>query len=52
MEPDHLFWLPPQSSFALGLIHGINPCGRSWLVPAPFVAGTLLFGAYSAFSHF
>lgn len=28
-----------QSSFLLGLLHGINPCGHSWLVLAPFVAG-------------
>ncbi len=28
-----------QSSLFLGLIHGINPCGHSWIVLAPFVAG-------------
>ncbi len=28
-----------QSSLVLGLIHGINPCGHSWLVLAPFVVG-------------
>ncbi len=28
-----------QSSFLLGLLHGINPCGHSWLVLAPFVTG-------------
>ena len=28
-----------QSSFLLGLIHGVNPCGHSWLVLAPFVTG-------------
>jgi nickel/cobalt exporter len=27
-----------QSSFMLGLIHGVNPCGHSWLVLAPFVS--------------
>ncbi len=34
-----LFLAALQSSFLLGLIHGINPCGHSWLVLAPFVAG-------------
>jgi len=28
-----------QSSFVLGLLHGVNPCGHSWLVLAPFVSG-------------
>ncbi|MGL1930771.1 MAG: sulfite exporter TauE/SafE family protein [Desulfotalea sp.] len=28
-----------QSSFLLGLLHGTNPCGHSWLVLAPFVTG-------------
>lgn len=34
-----LFLVALQSSFVLGLIHGINPCGHSWLVIAPFVVG-------------
>ncbi len=34
-----LFWIALQTSFFLGLIHGVNPCGHSWLVLAPFVAG-------------
>ncbi|MEN8257394.1 MAG: sulfite exporter TauE/SafE family protein [Thermodesulfobacteriota bacterium] len=39
MEYDSFFWMAMQSSVVLGLIHGINPCGHSWLVLAPFVAG-------------
>ena len=40
MELDNLFWIAFQSSFILGLVHGVNPCGHSWLVLAPFVVGT------------
>ncbi|WP_027177545.1 sulfite exporter TauE/SafE family protein [Maridesulfovibrio bastinii] len=29
-----------QSALLLGLVHGVNPCGHSWLVLAPFVSGT------------
>ncbi|CCH48188.1 sulfite exporter TauE/SafE family protein [Pseudodesulfovibrio piezophilus] len=36
---DHLFFVALQSSMFLGLIHGINPCGHSWVVLTPFVAG-------------
>ncbi len=36
---DHMFWVALQSSLVLGLVHGVNPCGHSWLVLAPFVAG-------------
>lgn len=32
-----LFFAALQASLVLGLIHGINPCGHSWLVLAPFV---------------
>ncbi|MBC8208871.1 MAG: sulfite exporter TauE/SafE family protein [Desulfobulbaceae bacterium] len=39
MEFDNLFFIALQSSLMLGLIHGINPCGHSWLVLAPFVSG-------------
>lgn len=39
MEMDSLFLAALQSSFLLGLIHGVNPCGHSWLVLAPFVTG-------------
>lgn len=39
MELEPLFIAALQSSFLLGLIHGVNPCGHSWLVLAPFVAG-------------
>ncbi len=39
MEYDSFFWMAMQSSLVLGLIHGINPCGHSWLVLAPFVTG-------------
>jgi len=39
MEIDKLFWVAFQSSLILGLVHGINPCGHSWLVLAPFVVG-------------
>ena len=39
MEFESLFWAALQSSFILGLIHGINPCGHSWLVLAPFIMG-------------
>ncbi|MGE4296745.1 MAG: sulfite exporter TauE/SafE family protein [Desulfovibrionaceae bacterium] len=34
-----MFWLAVQSSLMLGLIHGVNPCGHSWPVLAPFVTG-------------
>jgi len=36
---ESLFLIALQSSLFLGLIHGINPCGHSWIVLAPFVAG-------------
>ncbi len=36
---DAIFFVALQSSLLLGLIHGVNPCGHSWLVLAPFVAG-------------
>ncbi|WP_026836456.1 winged helix DNA-binding protein [Limisalsivibrio acetivorans] len=36
---ESLFQAVFQSSFILGIIHGINPCGHSWIVLAPFVAG-------------
>lgn len=39
MEIDTFFLAALQSSFLLGLIHGVNPCGHSWLVLAPFVTG-------------
>ena len=39
MEFDSIFWMAMQSSLMLGLIHGINPCGHSWLILAPFVVG-------------
>lgn len=39
MELDSLFWVAFQSSMILGLVHGVNPCGHSWLVLAPFVVG-------------
>lgn len=39
MEFDTLFWAAFQGSIVLGLVHGINPCGHSWLVLAPFVVG-------------
>lgn len=39
MEFDNIFFLALQSSLFLGIIHGINPCGHSWLVIAPFVVG-------------
>lgn len=39
MEFDSLFWVAFQSSIILGLVHGVNPCGHSWLVLAPFVIG-------------
>jgi nickel/cobalt exporter len=39
MEVETLLVAAIQSSFMLGLIHGINPCGHSWLVLAPFVSG-------------
>lgn len=37
MEIEVLLSAAIQSSFLLGLIHGVNPCGHSWLVLAPFV---------------
>ena len=39
MELETLLAAAIQSSFLLGLLHGINPCGHSWLVLAPFVSG-------------
>ncbi|MFP3982972.1 MAG: sulfite exporter TauE/SafE family protein [Desulfurivibrionaceae bacterium] len=39
MEFDNLFLIALQGSLVLGVIHGINPCGHSWLVLAPFVTG-------------
>ncbi|EPR42266.1 hypothetical protein dsx2_0193 [Desulfovibrio sp. X2] len=38
MHLDSLFLVALQSSLALGLVHGVNPCGHSWVVLAPFVA--------------
>jgi len=38
MEVETLLAAAIQSSFMLGLIHGVNPCGHSWLVLAPFVS--------------
>jgi len=37
MEFETILFAAVQSSFLLGLLHGINPCGHSWLVLAPFV---------------
>ena len=39
MEIETLVLAAVQSSFMLGLLHGVNPCGHSWLVLAPFVTG-------------
>lgn len=39
MEFENLLLAAIQSSFLLGLLHGVNPCGHSWLVLAPFVSG-------------
>ncbi len=39
MEIETILFAAVQSSFLLGLLHGINPCGHSWLVLAPFVTG-------------
>lgn len=39
MEFESFLLAAIQSSFLLGLLHGINPCGHSWLVLAPFVSG-------------
>lgn len=53
MFSDTLFLVALQSSLTLGLVHGVNPCGHSWLVLAPFVAGDKsgrrVFGLTSAF---
>ncbi|WP_163339031.1 sulfite exporter TauE/SafE family protein [Desulfopila sp. IMCC35008] len=53
MEFETILFAAIQSSFLLGLLHGINPCGHSWLVLAPFVTGeknggrvALLTGAF------
>lgn len=37
---DSVFIVALQSALALGFIHGINPCGHSWLVLAPFTYGS------------
>ncbi|MGE4319399.1 MAG: sulfite exporter TauE/SafE family protein [Deferribacterales bacterium] len=34
-----MFLIALNSSMVLGLIHGVNPCGHSWVVLAPFVSG-------------
>ncbi len=39
MEFESILLAAIQSSFLLGLLHGVNPCGHSWLVLAPFVTG-------------
>lgn len=39
MEFDTILFAAIQTSFLLGLLHGVNPCGHSWLVLAPFVTG-------------
>ncbi|MFW2368522.1 MAG: sulfite exporter TauE/SafE family protein [Desulforhopalus sp.] len=39
MELETLLFAAIQTSFLLGLLHGVNPCGHSWLVLAPFVTG-------------
>lgn len=39
MEFESLFWVAFQSSIILGLVHGVNPCGHSWLILAPLVVG-------------
>lgn len=39
MELEMVLWAAVQSSFLLGLLHGVNPCGHSWLVLAPFITG-------------
>ncbi len=53
MEFETIFLVALQSSFFLGLIHGINPCGHSWLMLAPFVygekKGSRVFSLTSAF---
>lgn len=39
MPQEHVFLVALQSSLLLGLVHGVNPCGHSWLALAPFVSG-------------
>ncbi|THB77151.1 MAG: sulfite exporter TauE/SafE family protein [Desulfobulbaceae bacterium] len=39
MELETILLAAIQSSFLLGLLHGVNPCGHSWLVLAPFISG-------------
>lgn len=39
MDAGTYFLVAVQSGLVLGLIHGVNPCGHSWVVLAPFVAG-------------
>ncbi|MFT5701070.1 MAG: nickel/cobalt exporter [Desulforhopalus sp.] len=39
MEFETILFAAIQSSFLLGLLHGVNPCGHSWLVLAPFITG-------------
>lgn len=39
MPLDTMFFVALQSALVLGLIHGVNPCGHSWVVLAPFVVG-------------
>jgi nickel/cobalt exporter len=50
---DSLFLVALQSSLFLGLIHGVSPCGHSWVILAPFVAvdksGKRVFSLTAAF---
>lgn len=39
MPIESVFLVALQSCALLGIVHGINPCGHSWLVLAPFVVG-------------
>ncbi len=39
MELETILLAAIQSSFLLGLLHGVNPCGHSWLVLFPFITG-------------
>ena len=41
MEVEAQSFAAPQSSFKLGLIHGVNPCLQFWLDLDPFVSGEI-----------
>jgi nickel/cobalt exporter len=44
---NELFWAAVNSGLILGLIHGVNPCGHSWIALTPFTMGNKNAGQVS-----